>query len=276
MMKPHMLLFSFFFSLWCQAEKEKNAPSPPEAYTVNCQACHLEKDILVGPNFYNIRDAYPAEAAEYFVEWCVNPGKKRPEMPQMPSMAHIPKEQLLEIHKYMLAVVGNKNTPKQYAKEDRFPATERPRMVRTFIPEASPAPIILCLPTEAKDNMVWDTTDCRVRYFTKGEMDNWPYLRSNGNSLSNPGKKAASALMKSPGKQKRSFLGYKLKEDNLPIFLYEIDGTEFSEEVKLESGVLSLVIKTEKAENLSLITDLLESSTQSSVDGNTLTLTHTL
>lgn len=228
-----------------EKKKKKAAPKveikEPVAF-LNCKACHALDKTIVGPTLINIRNAYPAESLEYFIEWCLNPGKKRPLMPQMPSMAHIPKEQLAEIHEYILAVTKGLQQPKEYAKKDLFKDTKRPRVLRTFTPESSPASIVICLDTPEKHNIIWDSVGCHIAYITKGEFDNWPYLRSSGNALASPGKKVYTN--EDPIRTNTQYNGYRINADGLPTFLYSIGGKEFSDTVSHSAGSITVGNKT--------------------------------
>ena len=131
----------------------------------------------------------------------------------MPSMAHVGKEELANIHDYILK--GTKGVKEvKVRKVDRYAKspvyTKRPRLVRTFLPETGPASLIISLPTKDKHNLVWDTALCQFRYLTTGETDNWPYLKSNGNSLAKPGEviyRSSSPIFNS--KEAPTFLGYR-------------------------------------------------------------------
>ncbi|MBK1828726.1 c-type cytochrome [Haloferula rosea] len=249
MKRPVSLMLALLSASSLRADKEQDHPtdeSPklpakevkePEAF-FNCKACHLPNDVQVGPSLVEIRTAYPAEKLDEFVEWCINPGKKRPEMPQMPSMAHIPKPELAEIHAHILKVTKGLKPPRKRPREDPFKATKRPRIVRTFVPDASPAAIVVCLDTEEKHNLVWDTVGCRVAYVTLGEIDNWPYLRSNGNSLAKVGKTIFTN--DSPTKVERVYRGYRIDGNGLPVFLYSDGDQEFRDAIILSSDRLQV------------------------------------
>ena len=210
----------------------------PPAY-VNCVACHLLDEVQVGPALVELAQIYPEESRDYFVEWCVNPGKKRPEMPQMPSMAHIPKDQLEEIHEYVLKATKGMKPKKNYARSDLFADVKRPRIVRTFVPESGPASIVVCLDTPGKHNLVWDTTPCRLRYVSKGEVDNWPYLRSNGNALADVGEIVHRESVHG-GQTDRDFLGYQLTPSGLPAFRYSSEGKVVTESFSVSDQTLTI------------------------------------
>jgi len=141
---------SLFLALPCSAQQKA-----PEAFTTNCQACHLLDQEQVGPSLVAIAKLYPRKKRKDFIKWCVDPGKKRPEMAQMPSMAHIPADQLSAIHTYILSTTKNKSN-RVKSKEDLYgqspTAVARPRVTRTFLPETGPASILFALATTEKHN----------------------------------------------------------------------------------------------------------------------------
>ena len=223
--------------------KAKSANAlPPHSFTVNCAACHLSDRIQVGPHFVYIQNNYPKNKRQEFIEWCLNPGKNNPDMPQMPSMAHIPKKELSKIHDYILSIQVKRL--KNLSNKDPFPDTRRPRIIRTFLPDCGPASLFVALPTKNKLNLVWDTTQCRLRYLTIGEPDNFPYLKSNGNSLASPGKPVYIELGLFHSKENPIFNGYKVK-NGLPSFLYEIDGIKLEETISVTDQMLMRVISSQ-------------------------------
>lgn len=73
----------------------------PEQLFMNCAACHAPNVKLVGPPLSEIAKIY-AGNPEGIVTWAKAPGKKRPELPQMPAMGHLGEANLLTIAKLML------------------------------------------------------------------------------------------------------------------------------------------------------------------------------
>jgi cytochrome c551/c552 len=59
------------------AKKKEAQPKEPQAFTINCKACHLLEDVQVGPSLIEIAKLYPRKHKKEFLQWCVNPGKKR-------------------------------------------------------------------------------------------------------------------------------------------------------------------------------------------------------
>lgn len=72
-----------------------------EQLFMNCAACHAPNVRLVGPPLTEIAQIYAGNPGG-IVTWAKAPGKKRPEMPQMPPMAHLGEASLLKIANLML------------------------------------------------------------------------------------------------------------------------------------------------------------------------------
>ena len=68
---------------------------------INCAACHAPNTKLVGPPLTEIAQTYQGNPAG-IVTWAMAPGKKRPELPQMPPFAHLGEANLRKIAEYML------------------------------------------------------------------------------------------------------------------------------------------------------------------------------
>jgi cytochrome c len=89
------------------AEFNKNLAAAPvveqsaEQLFMNCAACHAPNVKLVGPSLTEIAQIY-AGNADGIVMWAKAPGKKRPELPQMPPFAHLGEESLRKIAELML------------------------------------------------------------------------------------------------------------------------------------------------------------------------------
>ncbi len=217
----------------------------PIAFATNCKACHMLDQALVGPSLVELSELYPRKDKAKFIQWTLTPGRKREQMPQMPSMAHIPEPQLLEVYEYIKKVTVGVSRVK-VSNTDPFalaPAkTMRPRIERTFVPESGPASLILALPTTEKHNVIWDTDQCRLRYVSAGETDNYPYLRSNGNGLAVVGKIIhrepepvfAGAIQ---------FLGYQMSKDGYPSFVYRVGDSEITETYSVAQNAVVRTIK---------------------------------
>ncbi len=78
----------------------------PQAQTgqelfMTCAACHAPEQNLVGPSLKEIVKIY-AGNPDGIVTWAKAPGKKRPDMPQMPPFAHLGDDALRRIAEYIL------------------------------------------------------------------------------------------------------------------------------------------------------------------------------
>lgn len=82
-----------------------NSPVPAEQSAdqlfMNCAACHAPNARLVGPSLSEIAQIY-ANNPDGIVAWAKAPGKKRPELPQMPAMGHLGDASLHKIAELML------------------------------------------------------------------------------------------------------------------------------------------------------------------------------
>lgn len=72
---------------------------------INCAACHARDTRLVGPPLTEIAQIYKGDPAG-IVAWAKAPGKKRPELPQMPAFGHLGEDKLRLIAEYMLEQAG--------------------------------------------------------------------------------------------------------------------------------------------------------------------------
>ena len=96
-----MKYFFVFLSLASLAMAEK--PDGAQLFTMNCSACHLPDQMVVGPSLAEIRTLYLGKLDD-FVKWCVAPQKKRPNAVDMPSMVHVGDEGLRLIHEHIMKV----------------------------------------------------------------------------------------------------------------------------------------------------------------------------
>lgn len=262
------------FALGEQDAKDSSKNGVPHAFTINCAACHLTDRVQVGPHFVYLQEKYPKTRRKQFIEWCKNPGKNNPEMPQMPSMVHVPDEELAKIHDYILSV--EVKSVRQQAG-DLFKDTRRPRIIRTFLPDCGPSALLVALPLDNKLNLVWDADLCRLRYLTTGEPDNYPYLSGNGNNLSKPGTEVYTEDSVFKADAKVTFQGYKIN-DGLPTFHYQVDGIAITEKLSVSDDALVRTITSAtslppldyQAQPSSKVDTRMEQSTQS------VTLTHSL
>ncbi|SKB01782.1 cytochrome c [Prosthecobacter debontii] len=84
-----------------QATIPKSVEPNAEQLFMNCAACHAPDIKLVGPPLTEIAQIY-AGNPDGIVTWAKSPGKKRPELPQMPPFAHLGDNSLRKIAELML------------------------------------------------------------------------------------------------------------------------------------------------------------------------------
>ena len=260
------------------------AVEEPQPFAINCKACHLLDQALVGPSLVELAKIYNGKPEE-FLKWTRAPGKKRPKMIQMPSMAHVSDEDINTIYTYIVAATKGV-TEKKSKNGDPFAnhphTTRRPRVQRTFLPNAGPASLYVALPGEAKLNLVWDTTLCRLRYITEGEHDDWPYLRGNGNAFASIGKSLYTEekrpFLSTSEDQTTIFKGYRINSDGLPSFIYTIGPIEFVETITGSDKTITRTISI-KGDHELIDFETATSSPLSPVLGlsgkNGFTITHT-
>ena len=85
------------------AGQEADSNESGEKLFAACGACHAAKTRLVGPPLTEIAQIY-SNNPDGIVAWAKAPGKKRPDFPQMPPMAHLSDENLKKIAIYILSV----------------------------------------------------------------------------------------------------------------------------------------------------------------------------
>ncbi|RYD26721.1 MAG: cytochrome c, partial [Verrucomicrobiaceae bacterium] len=180
-MKPHLSAAILAASTFCSAQ---DAPDGASLYTLNCAACHLLDQSLVGPSLVEIRTLYRGKPDD-FVKWAIAPGRKRPGAVEMPSMVHVGEPGLRAIHAHMIAIAEGAKE-KKVAKGDPFAQsptqTARPQVQRIFLPDAGPAAIAIAL--DDQTSLCWDAGACRLRYaWTGGFLDGYPYWKGNGSSM---------------------------------------------------------------------------------------------
>ena len=235
-MKIFFCIFAFTISVLALPE--------PTSFQINCKACHILDEEVVGPSLVEIAKIYRNDR-EKFIEWTINPGKKRPHQAVMPSMAHVPKKDLNEIYDYILkATKGVKQ--RRTNRNDPFAGTphklRRPRIQRTFLDKTGPASLYVALPKELNLNLIWDATLCRLRFISEGEPDDWSYWQSNGNNFSKHGKviyAETEALLNLGPELDRKFKGYRINNDGLPTFLYSIGDIEIEETISSQDKLVT-------------------------------------
>lgn len=216
-------------------------PNGESFYTLNCAACHMLDQSVVGPSLVEIRSLY-LNKPDDFIKWAVAPGKKRPGAVEMPSMVHVGEPGLRAIHTHMMNLAKGVKE-KKVEQGDKFAAsptqTARPIVQRIFLPNAGPAAIAVAL--DDKVSLCWDAGECRFRYaWTGGFLDGYTYWKGNGSSLA----KIAGPVRYTQTKplfanSKPKFEGYDIA-GGLPTFRYRLpqaDGSlEIAESVRPISG----------------------------------------
>jgi cytochrome c551/c552 len=228
-----------------------------ELFKINCSACHQvanEMKPIVGPSLVEINHIYQKDAKK-FIDWCVAPGKKRADAIQMPSMAHIKKEDLAAIHGWMKIVTKGKKFVKPKKKQidpHKLSLTEakKPRIQRIFLPDTSPASMAITI--DGENSLCWDTLSCRLRYVWRGGfIDGYSYWKGNGGSVAQivgdvfyraPVDLNAAIDVKKIS-QRPVYKGYKMR-DGLPVFQYTMGPINVSETILNEAGVVVIQIKT--------------------------------
>ena len=265
--------------LTTSSANEGDVPAPP-AFTANCAACHLLDQTVVGPSLVEIANTYPKKKRADFVQWCIDPGKKREDMAQMPSMAHIPEEELIEVYDYIHKVTAGVVTIRK-SKGDPYAnsplTTRRPRIQRTFIPHTGPASMFLALPTKDKLNVIWDTDKCRLRYISQGKADHWPYVKGNGAAEAKMGKVIYTESKSIFDSEEVQYLGYHVSKEGYPTFIYTVDNVEIAETITVESESIKRVIKSSSKmpEHTLPVKDGAELKTKAEASGGVITITHT-
>ncbi|MDA1007333.1 MAG: cytochrome c, partial [Verrucomicrobia bacterium] len=222
---------------------EEPAPTGEFLFTINCSACHLPDQQIVGPSLVEIRGLYEKNI-DGFLAWAKNPVQKRKGAIEMPSMAHLPDEQLKLIHAHILEISKGLKQAKQ-STGDPFSLSatiaQRPNLLRIFMPDAGPAAIAVAV--DHTYSYCWDAGTCRLRYLWRdGFIDGYPVWKANGNDLPNVvGTKILtepdSPLAQLSGGAPPKFLGYKLK-DGLPTFRYRLGKTTVTERLTAADGTL--------------------------------------
>lgn len=91
------------------AEAGENAVTMSEAkkglkvFNQYCASCHKTDTKLVGPPVLEMASIYKDKTSD-LQKWIKNPGKKRPDYPQMPGFAQLNQEQLDHLSEYILTI----------------------------------------------------------------------------------------------------------------------------------------------------------------------------
>ncbi|HEY1065002.1 MAG TPA: hypothetical protein VGE52_02795, partial [Pirellulales bacterium] len=78
-------------------------PADQKAFTTRCSVCHAVDRVLAAPSVMEVAQLYKGNP-KAIVAWAKAPGKKRAQFKGMPSMAHVPEDELFLIAEYMLRV----------------------------------------------------------------------------------------------------------------------------------------------------------------------------
>ena len=206
-----------------------------ETYQVFCAACHLPDRFHVGPSLIEIGKLY-GDKPDEFVAWCHEPKQKRKGVIQMPSMAHLDKAKLMQVHSWVTASFKDKAEVRVEGL-DGFRASpsmrRRPQVQRIFMPDAGPAAIAVA--TNDDWHYCWDAGLCRLRYVWKGDfIDGWPVWRGNGDALA---KVVGQVVLREdrsplpiPADVTPRFLGYSMKA-GLPTFRYRVGDVRVEERI---------------------------------------------
>lgn len=247
-------------------------PDAAQLYTLNCAACHMLDQGLVGPSLVEIRKLYLGKEDD-FVKWAIAPGKKRPGAVDMPSMIHVGEPGLRAIYKHMIDLAKDAKE-KPVAKGDPFAASPtqaaRPQVQRIFLPDSGPASIAIALDKDV--SLCWDAGECRLRYaWTGGFIDGYTYWKGNGSSMAKISGKVRHTEDAPLFKGTPVFHGYEIK-NGLPVFRYTVAGTEVAESFEaLPAGKGFVRRFTTKLEASAPSSSTLEKTP----DGFTLTTTFT-
>lgn len=209
-----------------------SAQTPPDGaslYTLNCAACHMLDQSLVGPSLVEIRKLY-LDKPDDFVKWAVAPGKKRPGAVDMPSMVHVGEPGLRAIHAHMMAIAKGAKE-KAVVKGDPFAQSPtqaaRPQIQRIFLPNAGPAAIAIAL--DDKTSLCWDAGECRLRYaWTGGFIDGYAYWKGNGSSQAKISGKVRYTESDAIFSGLPKFKGYEIA-NGLPVFHYSAGAQNITE-----------------------------------------------
>lgn len=206
-------------------------------YGINCQACHDLKKDGVGPSLVEIRKQYPLTQRKAFLAWTTNPGKKRPDGMQMPSMVHLGEQNLIEIHDYILHITEGVTVKEKRNNFSFKPPTKKyPYTQRGLMPFASPASIGVVM--SKRFGLNWDASIARFRYayssnqsFFSGEKNQHKLVEDVVY------KEIASSLWSFAKNKDAKFKGYRLFND-LPQFVYAIGNITIKEQYSpLEQGL---------------------------------------
>ncbi|YCM46722.1 c-type cytochrome [Verrucomicrobiaceae bacterium 227] len=245
-------------------------------FQTHCMACHQVDLKTVGPSLVAIAKTYPAGKQSEFVAWAKSPGKKDATMIQMPSMAHVPDEALAGIHDYLLLATKGKSEKRGRPKFPAYkePARKLPFISHAFLPDTSPASLLVVLP--GKISLCWDTELCRVRYVWNGDRTRLAAGMWKGKPGGKPFFRETSKTFLSD--QDADYLGFRLI-DGAPEFHYrfgEMDVRELIQAGKAAGTWQRTFTITNPPTKLSLDLEhggeVAITSNQGTISGNVLSL----
>ncbi len=227
-MKPVLLAYFLILAGATRAVSD-TPPDGAALFTLNCSACHMLDQGLVGPSLVEMRTLYLGKP-DAFVKWCIAPERKRLGAIEMPSMVHLGEPALRAIYAHVMEI-SKGVVAKKIDLADPFASaptqTARPLVQRMFLPDAGPAAIGVAL--DDKTSLCWDAGPCRLRYaWTGGFIDGYPYWKANGSNLAKiVGKiRYTETAPLFPGTPE--FAGYQIIS-GLPVFRYSIGSQEITE-----------------------------------------------
>ena len=210
------------------------------AFKENCGACHNLKQNSTGPSLVYVSEHYPQAKREAFLAWVKSPGKKNPDMIQMPAITYLDNDTLAAIHLYILDVSKDQ---KQEGEKPKFapykpPQRPYPQVLRRYLPFTSPASIAIALNSEL--TVVWDTTIAKLRYVypTGANFDGEKRREKNAKAIMYT--EESDALFSFVNNKEIMFKGYQLIKGE-PEFHYQVGNVEVKERIHLGSNEKSFV-----------------------------------
>ncbi len=85
-------------------------PADERLFKTNCSACHAIETVRSAPPVTEIAELHQGDP-DAIVAWAINPGKKRKEFAEMPTMKHVGRENLRVIAEYILRVGTDPDAP---------------------------------------------------------------------------------------------------------------------------------------------------------------------
>lgn len=199
-------------------------------FNQNCKACHALDRASAGPSLVEIRTLYPEHNSDAFVAWSIEPGKKRAEMIQMPSMAHVGKESLQKVHEYILLISEHVKERKAKPKFSyKAPPLDYPFVKRQHQINLGPSAVVIGLNNVL--TLAWDTAAARLGYVYPSGLYLGPLREPGNKNLARIlYQETAHAFWSFERGEKPQFKGYRLV-DGLPEFYYLVGSVEITEQI---------------------------------------------